>query len=44
MIYLFVWGDGNSSLYLDNARLGVPEPATMVLLGMGALALLRRKR
>lgn len=31
--------------YLDNARLtGVPEPATIALLGLGALSLIRRKR
>jgi hypothetical protein len=32
-----------SSYYLDNAQL-VPEPATIVLLGLGGLILIRRKR
>jgi hypothetical protein len=29
--------------YIDNVQL-IPEPATIALLGLGALALLRRKR
>jgi len=32
-------------LYIDNIMFtGVPEPATIGLLGLGGLALLRRKR
>lgn len=30
--------------YFDNARLCIPEPTTIALLGLGSLALLRRKR
>jgi hypothetical protein len=39
-------GDGHpGNYYLDNAWLtGVPEPTTIALLGLGSLALLRRKR
>ena len=39
--------DVRNVFYVDNARLsgpGIPEPATLSLLGLGALALLRRKR
>ncbi len=35
--------DLEGAVYLDNARL-IPEPATIAMLGLGGLALLRRKR
>jgi len=32
------------AFYIDNIRLGVPEPATIAMLGLGGLALIRRKK
>lgn len=41
---LDIWtAEGTSTLYIDDISM-VPEPATMALLGLGALALLRKRR
>lgn len=39
----FQGNSGGMTVYLDNIQI-VPEPATLTLLGVGALALIRRKR
>ena len=44
-IFAFNTGGDGVSIFLDNIKFtGVPEPATIGLLGLGGLALLRRKR
>ena len=45
---ILVWGEGfgnNNNVAIDNLEFeAVPEPATMTLLGLGALAALRKKK
>jgi len=44
MLFPTVKGDGNSMQIAEIQFYGVPEPATVCLLGLGALALIKRKR
>ncbi|MBX3096919.1 MAG: PEP-CTERM sorting domain-containing protein [Fimbriimonadaceae bacterium] len=46
IVGLSIWGDGGDSEWgIDNLQYGaVPEPATVIALGAGALALARRRR
>lgn len=37
-------GDGQDEFYFDNARLCIPEPTTIALLGLGGIALIRRRK
>jgi hypothetical protein len=41
--YIVASGIGGDTLYLDNLSANVPEPATMVLLGLGSLVVIRRR-
>jgi hypothetical protein len=41
---LFFHDGGEEDIGIDNLTVNIPEPATIALLGLGALSLLRRKR
>jgi hypothetical protein len=43
LIFAYNSNGSGGSYYIDNVRL-VPEPATICLLGLGALSLIRRKK
>ena len=42
-VFIEMYDDGNGGVYLDDVKV-LPEPATMALLGIGGLMVLRRRR